>query len=161
MQVLSTPSSVLTGKRKQQHLTSCSHSFRRWHKDPLPIRSLPTLSQSSLLLHREAWPSTSLLNLPVSYSAWIHWSPHLTALSENLACKRAWRSVLSHVSGRASHKYVQRHLTVLHTLAVMPAEHNQETKSKPFLSSFISHYFPKLSSFALKSEYCGFHSAWN
>lgn len=66
--------------------------------------------------------------------------------------------MLSHILGSASHKYSQRHLIVLQTFAVMPAEHNQEAKLKPFF--FIFH-FPNLFSFGLKSGYCGFHSAWN
>lgn len=94
----------------------------------------PDLSWSSLLLQRSLAFTISSQSTYFLFSMdmLIPTCSQLTVVSENSVCSFMFFYMPSHISGRPSHKYMQRHLTVLQTFAVMPAEHNQEPKSKPF-----------------------------
>lgn len=117
-----------------QCLTPCSHSFTGWCKRslywpdlyPLPVLFAPSWRSLAFNI------SSQSTNFLFSMDMLIPTCNQLTVLSENPVCSFMLSYMLSHMFGRASHKYMQRNLTVWETFAVMPAEHNQEAKLKPF-----------------------------
>lgn len=142
MQISSTSiSSVLTTQKRMRWCsTPCSHLFTSWCKDPF-TDLISTLSPSSLLVHREAWPS--ICQFLHQHS---HIDPHL-----QLAHSTIWKfSMLLHCLLTCYPTYLGgfhtntcKDILLSSKLAVPPAEHNQEAKLKPFFFSFHFSLFSK------------------
>lgn len=159
MQILSIPVSCRKNREKDVAVLDSLLTFaQKLMQRSLYWPYLNTLSQSLLI------PKKSLAFTMFSQFSKFVFSMHmLIAICNQLTVLSKNSSLLLHAIPHIWEGFSliqERYHTVLKAFAMMPAEHNQESKQKSFSFSFHFSLFSKSLLF-FKPGYCRFHSAWN